>query len=70
MALSPKSFQEVYNIVRTKIESVYPDADFNEGSFNDLYAGAIALVYQEQQAYALDQFRKTFFQNLNNTGED
>lgn len=70
MPLTPKSFQDVYNIIRTKIEETYPNADFNEGSFNDIYAGSFALAYQELQAYALEQFRKTFFLNPSNTGTD
>ena len=70
MPLAPKSYQEVYKIIRTKVETSYPNADFNEGSFNDLYAGAFALAYQELQAYSLEQFKKTFFQNPANTGAD
>ena len=70
MPLAPKSFQDVYKIIRTKIESNYPDADFNEGSFNDLYAGAISLAYQELQALSMEQFKKTFFQNPANRGQD
>lgn len=70
MPLAPKSFQDVYKIIRTKIESNFPNADFNEGSFNDLYAGAISLAYQELQALSMEQFKKTFFQNPANRGQD
>ena len=70
MPLAPKSYQDVYKIIRTKVESRYPNADFNEGSFNDLYTGAISLAYQELQALALDNFKKTFFQNSATTGTD
>ena len=70
MPLAPKSYQDVYDLIKTKIQASFPDADFNEGSFNDIYGGAIALAYQELQAYSLEQFRKTFFENPANTGED
>ena len=70
MPLSPKSFQDIYKMARTKIESQYPNADFNEGSFNDLFSGVLSLAYQELQALSLDQFRKTFFQNPATTGVD
>ena len=70
MPVTPKTFQDVYNSIRTKVENTYPNADFNEGSFNDIYSGALSLAYQELQAYALEQFKKTFFQNPSTTGSD
>ena len=33
MPVTPKTFQDVYNSIRTKVENTYPNADFNEGSF-------------------------------------
>jgi len=70
MPLNPRDFQQVYNILRDRVLRRYPDADFSQGSFNDLYIGALALMYQEFQAYSLDLFRKTWITNPQNTGQD
>ena len=70
MPLRPRSFQEVYDIIKQRVERRYSDADFIEGSYNDLYSGGISLIYQELQAYALDLFRKTWITNPQNTGKD
>ena len=70
MAINPRSFQQVYNIFRRIVENRYPDADFSEGSFSDLYGGSVSLVYQELQSYLIQEFRKTWITNPNNTGQD
>ena len=70
MPLRPRTFQEIFNILRDRIKQDYSDADFAEGSYNDLFLGTASLMYQEFQAYVLDLFRKTWFNNPQNTGSD
>ena len=59
---TPKTFQEVYSLWRDNIQGPNrPDADFVEGSWNDLLAGSAAMAYQDSQREILDLFAKTWF---------
>lgn len=50
MAVRPRSYIDIYNLIKSIIQSPNrPDADFTEGSYNDIMTGAYALGYQEHQ---------------------
>lgn len=70
MAIVPKSFDDIYLIAKNRLQSRFPNSDFNEGSFNDILVGSFALAYQELQALMLERFSKTFFENPLTSGTD
>ena len=71
MAVRPRSYIDIYNLIKSVIQSPNrPDADFTEGSYNDIMSGAYALAYQELQKLLLDRFAKTQLQNAQTRGQD
>ena len=71
MAVRPRSYIDIYNLIKSIIQSPNrPDADFTEGSYNDIMTGAYALGYQEHQKLLLDRFAKTQLQNAQTRGQD
>ena len=70
MAITIKSFDEVYNLLKNRLQSQFIDADFKEGSFNDVLFGSVSLAYQQIQSLLLDRFSKTFFDNSLTIGDD
>ena len=70
MPVTPKTYQQIYDFIRSKVQARFPDADFVEGSFNNVTAGAWSLAYQELQALVIQEFAKTYLQNSQTTGSE
>ena len=64
-----RSFKEIYDLIKSSVQSVVKTADFSEGSFDDLYAGAYSLAYQELQTLILEEFAQTLILESKTTGE-
>ncbi len=57
-----KGFPELYEIYKDAMQSAESAlTDFEEGSINDLQAGAAITAVEEAQTLIIDQFKKTFF---------
>ncbi len=57
-----KGFPELYEIYKDAMQSSESQlTDFEEGSINDLQAGAAITAVEEAQTLIIDQFKKTFF---------
>lgn len=62
MALTPKSFEELYQVYRDEVEARNENiTDWNEGSINDILAGASSTGAQEVLRILLDRFNLTYF---------
>lgn len=62
MALTPKSFQEIYTDYRNEAQARQDQlTDWNDGSINDILAGASSTAVQEIVRIMLDRFKLTFF---------
>ena len=70
MAVNPRSYDDIYNLLKATIQSPSrPNIDFTEGSYFDIMSGAFSLGYQELQRLVLDRFAKTQLQNAQTRGE-
>jgi hypothetical protein len=48
MALTPRSFQELYDIYKNRVQALDPElTDFSDGSINDILAGSTSTLVQE-----------------------
>lgn len=64
-----RNLQELYDIYKNEVQAVKPElTDFQDGSNNDILAGATALLAQEIQRLLIDRFKKTYFQGA--VGDD
>ena len=70
MATRNLEFNEIINLIRGEVQTSYPNADFTEGSFYNIFAGAFALGFQELQGYSFDLYSRTFFLNPALVGTD
>lgn len=62
MTVEIPSFDDLYEIYRQEAENNASDlTDWNEGSINDILAGAVSTSVNEAILILLDQFKKTFF---------
>jgi hypothetical protein len=69
MALTPRSFQELYDIYKNRVQALDPElTDFSDGSVNDILAGSTATLVQELTRLLLDRFRLTYL--ASSTGQD
>ena len=69
MPINPRSYQDNYDLIKAKVQNVYPKSDFTEGSFLDVITGSFALAYQELQSLITQSFSRTFFSDPDTTGD-
>jgi hypothetical protein len=69
MALTPRSFQELYDIYKNRVQALDPElTDFSDGSINDILAGSTSTLVQELTRLLLDRFKLTYL--ASSTGQD